>query len=373
MELHTLMIFVFLGLTSLYSIPSISSELDTHLGDIVKMMEFTKEEIERLGGSCSLVPNPDATTSRPLPPILIANFGIDPAKKTVCLYGHLDVQPAAKEDGWHSDPFVLTERDEKLFGRGSTDDKGPALSWLWAIEAFNELGIAIPINIKILFEGMEEYGSEGLDTFIRAEAAPGKFVSDVDFFCISDSYWLGKNKPCLTYGLRGISYFCLSVQGCEQDLHSGVYGGTVHEAMTDLIALMGTLVDSKGKILIKGVMDDVKPLTAEEDALYEPIDFSLEDYKEDCKVKTVSDTLLHGDKKSLLMGGWRYPSLSLHGIEGAFGGAGMKTVIPAKVIGKFSIRLVPDQNPAQIEKVVREHIEREYSKVCNMLHKWFPM
>ena len=345
------------------SIPSISSELDAHLGDIVIMMEYAKGEIERLGGSCSLIPNPDASATRALPPILTANFGSDPSKKTICVYGHLDVQPASKEDGWLSEPFELTERDGKLFGRGSTDDKGPALSWLWAIEAFQEIGIELPVNVKIVFEGMEEYGSEGFFTFIRDSAATGGFFSDVDFFCISDNYWLGKNKPCLTYGLRGISYFHLTVQGCEQDLHSGVYGGTVHEAMTDLIRLMGTLVDSSGKILIEGIMDDVKPVTKDENALYDPIDFSIEDYKEDCKVKTISDKLIHDNKKSLLMARWRYPSLSLHGIEGAFSGAGMKTVIPAKVTGKFSIRLVPDQDPGRIENAVREHINREFSKV----------
>jgi len=119
----------------------------------------------------------------------------DPAKKTVCVYGHLDVQPAAQEDGWLSDPFVLTERDGKLFGRGSTDDKGPALSWLWVIEAHKELGIELPVNIKILYEGMEESGSEGMFEVIQKEAAPGKFLNDVDFFCISDN--VSRSLDCL--------------------------------------------------------------------------------------------------------------------------------------------------------------------------------
>ena len=140
-------------------------------------------------------------------------------------------------------------------------------------------------------------------------------------------------------------------------------GGTVHEAMTDLIAVMGTLVDSSGNILIEGVMDSVKPLTKEEEALYETIEFDIESYKEENKVKSVSNKLLHDDKKALLMARWRYPSLSIHGIEGAFSGKGAKTVIPAKVIGKFSLRLVPDQDPKQIEKVVKAHLEKEFAKV----------
>ena len=185
------------------------------------MMEWTRAEIERLGGSVTLAPNPVATSERPLPPILMAEWAAaDASKKTVCVYGHLDVQPASKEDGWNTDPFVLTEKDGKLFGRGSTDDKGPALSWLWVIEAHQKLGIELPVNIKLLFEGMEEYGSDGLFETVRDEAKEGGFLNDVDFFCISDNYWIGKHKPCLTYGLRGMAYFELSVQGAEQDLHS---------------------------------------------------------------------------------------------------------------------------------------------------------
>jgi nonspecific dipeptidase len=146
-------------------------------------------------------------------------------------------------------------------------------------------------------------------------------------------------------------------------LFAGVLGGTVYEAMTDLVQLMGSLVDSSGTILVDGVMDSVKPLTEEEEKLYETIEFDPESYKEENKIKSVSDKLLHDDKKSLLMARWRYPTLSLHGIEGAFAGKGAKTVIPAQVIGKFSLRLVPDQDPKQIEKLVTAHLEKEFEKV----------
>lgn len=135
----------------------------------------------------------------------------------------------------------------------------------------------------------------------------------------------------------------------------------MHEAMTDVIKLMSTLVDSSGKILIKGVMDDVKPVTAEEEALYETIDFDLDAFKKE--VRPMGDKLLHDKKKALLMHRWRYPTLSLHGIEGAFHGPGAKTVMPAKVIGKFSLRLVPDQKPKQIVRVIQEHIDNEFAKV----------
>lgn len=214
------------------------------------------------------------------------------------------------------------------------------------------------------FTSSQEYGSDGMFEAIAAESKPGKFLNDVDFFCISDNYWLGKTKPCITYGLRGLAYFEVSVQCSEQDLHSGVLGGTVHEAMTDLVHLMSSLVESgSGKILIDGIMDGVAPVTDEERALYDSIEFDLEEYKDDCKVKSVSNKLLNDDKTSLLMARWRYPSLSLHGIEGAFSDTGAKTVIPCKVVGKFSMRLVPDQDPDKIGELTKTYLEKVFAKL----------
>lgn len=143
----------------------------------------------------------------------------------MCVYGHLDVQPALLEEGWDSEPFELTERDGKLYGRGSTDDKGPVLCWIHAIEGFQALGIDLPVNVKFIFEGMEESGSEGLDDLLYARK--DDFLKGVDYVCISDNYWLGKTKPCITYGLRGVCYFFIEIQCADKDLHSGVFGGTV--------------------------------------------------------------------------------------------------------------------------------------------------
>eukprot|EP01083_Nonionella_stella_P250900 866273_1 len=197
-----------------------------------------------------------------------------------------------EENGWDTDPFVLTEKNEKLYGRGSTDDKGPALSWLWVIEAHRKLNVDLPVNVKLMFEGMEESGSDGMFEAIRILSKEGKFLSDVDFFCISDNYWLGATKPCLTYGLRGLAYFSVSVQCSEQDLHSGIMGGCVHESMTDLVQLMASMIDSSGKILVPGIFDDVVPVTPEEEAMYDSIDFDCEAFKEESKVASVSNKLL---------------------------------------------------------------------------------
>ena len=155
----------------------------------------------------------------PLPPIILGELGNDAKKKTLLVYGHMDVQPALVEDGWDTDPFKLIEKDGKMWGRGSTDDKGPVLGWINAIEAYQQSGIEIPVNIKFCLEGMEESGSLMLEKTVRSETE--FFTKNVDFVCISDNYFLGKNKPCLTYGLRGNCYFNLEVQGAHQDLHSG--------------------------------------------------------------------------------------------------------------------------------------------------------
>ncbi|KAH3876943.1 hypothetical protein DPMN_000796 [Dreissena polymorpha] len=337
------------------AIKSVSAWPETR-PEIKRMMEWTKQEMEKLGATCELEDIGEQTlpdgSKLPLPPILLGSLGSDPNKKTLLIYGHLDVQPAEKGDGWDTEPFVLTEKDGKLFGRGSTDDKGPVLAWLNCLEAMKELGQEVSINLKFIFEGMEESGSEGLDDLVFAKK--DTFLKGVDFVCISDNYWLGKKKPCITYGLRGICYFFVEVSCAEKDLHSGIYGGSVHEAMGDLIHIMGSLVDVNGKILIPGITDTVAPLTEEETLAYGPIDFDMEVFRTDIG----AHKLVHDKKEHVLMSRWRYPSLSLHGIEGAFSGAGAKTVIPRKVIGKFSIRLVPDMDPAEVEKQVRTHVEK---------------
>ncbi|EFB24585.1 hypothetical protein PANDA_013727, partial [Ailuropoda melanoleuca] len=342
-------------------------------GEIRRMLEVAAADIKQLGGSVELVDIgkqklPDGSEI-PLPPILLGKLGSNPQKKTVCIYGHLDVQPAALEDGWDSEPFTLVERDGKLYGRGATDDKGPVAGWLNALEAFQKTNQEIPVNVRFCLEGMEESGSEGLDDLIFSRK--DTFFKDVDYVCISDNYWLGKKKPCITYGLRGICYFFIEVECSDKDLHSGVYGGSVHEAMTDLIMLMGSLVDRKGKILIPGIDEAVAPVTEEELALYDKIDFNLEEYSRDVG----AEKLLHSCKKDILMHRWRYPSLSLHGIEGAFSGSGAKTVIPRKVVGKFSIRLVPNMTPEVVSEQayarLRIHCVLFVTQVTSYLTKQF--
>ncbi|KAI5229325.1 CNDP dipeptidase [Aureobasidium subglaciale] len=341
------------------AIPSVSSE-DERRPEVVRMGKFLESELKALGAHVEarpLGPQPHKEYLE-LPPVIIARYGEDPKKKTILVYGHYDVQPAAKEDGWATEPFELTIDDkDRMFGRGSTDDKGPVLGWLNAIEAHQKANIDFPVNLLMCFEGMEEYGSEGLDDFINAEAK--KFFKDTDAVCISDNYWLGTEKPCLTYGLRGCSYYSIEISGPGQDLHSGVFGGTAQEPMTDLVRVMGSLVDTNGKIQIEGIKELVAPVTEEEQKLYENIAFTMDNLHESLG----SQTTIFEDKESTLMARWRFPSLSLHGIEGAFSAPGAKTVIPAKVTGKFSIRTVPNMEIPEVNRLVEAHINKVFKSL----------
>ncbi|XP_046970665.1 cytosolic non-specific dipeptidase [Vanessa cardui] len=343
------------------AIPSVSCD-PKYRDDCVRMVHWMQDKLKEVGASTELRDIGYQTIDDKqikLPPVLIGSLGNDTTKNTICVYGHLDVQPALKSDGWETEPFDLQERNGKLYGRGSTDDKGPVLGWLHAINAYKGIGEELPVNLKFIFECMEESGSEGLDELLMEKLKPEGFFDTVDYVCISDNYWLGTTKPCITYGLRGISYYFLEVECAKMDLHSGVYGGTVHEAMSDLIYLMNTLVDKDGKILITDIYKSVAPLLESEKKLYNSIDFDPEAYRKSIEAHKLAH---NGVKEQLLMHRWRYPSLSLHGIEGAAFQPGAKTVIPGKVIGKFSIRIVPNQEPQEVEQLVFDYINKKWAE-----------
>ncbi|CAJ0609915.1 unnamed protein product [Cylicocyclus nassatus] len=341
------------------AIRSVSTEPERR-PDCVKMVEWMKKKLEDVGAKTQLVENGkqklhDGRTID-LPPILFAVLGDDPKKKTLLVYGHLDVQPAYKEDGWNTDPWVLTEIDKKFYGRGSTDDKAPVISWVHVISVMQQKKIPLPVNLKFVFECMEEDGSQGLEEALKKHK--DTFLKGVDMTCIADNYWLGKDKPCITYGLRGLCYYFIEISCAKQDLHSGSYGGSVPEAMTDLVWILSQLIDKDGKIKIPGIYDTVAPLTSDEKALYSKIDFDPEEYRKEI----AAHGLLKKTKEEVLMSRWRDPSLSIHGIEGAFGSPGAKTIIPCKVIGKFSIRIVPNMVPAAVDKLVINYLNDIWAK-----------
>ncbi|KAF8895856.1 hypothetical protein CPB84DRAFT_1848192 [Gymnopilus junonius] len=336
------------------AIPSISGDA-THRKDVFAMAEWLNGQLKQVGVDTQLVDLGRHTMDGedlPLPPAILGRIGDDKSKKTVLIYGHFDVQPANKSDGWDTEPFTLAidEKTGRLIGRGSSDDKGPILGWLNVLQYHHENNIPLPVNLRCVFEGMEESGSEGLDELVQRESLKGGYFEGVDCVCISDNYWLNTRTPALTYGLRGLSYYKVTITGPARDLHSGVFGRTVHEPMTDLISLLGTLVSAQGDILVKGVDDMVAPPNEEEKAIYAGLNYSISDIEE----AAGASIALSDDKVSVLMGRMRSPSLSIHGIEGAFSGAGAKTVIPAKVSGKFSIRRHP---------LVIAHLEKAFAAI----------
>lgn len=348
------------------AIQSVSTDLSKR-SECFKMADLLHNWIEQLGGTSEKVlvgfQELDDGEKFDLPPVIMAQFGDKSrTKPTVLVYGHYDVQPAEKDDGWSADPFQLTEIDGKLYGRGSTDDKGPILAWLWAIEVFQELKIELPVHLKFCLEGMEESNSECLEDLIDREILRGGFLFDVDYVVVTDNYWITTSKPCLTYGLRGLATFQCEVSAGSQTLHSGVYGGCIAEPMTDVIQLLASVsrgghgdiaIDDCGKA-------SAHELTAQETELYKGISFDTDKFQREAGDVP---SLIGDNAREVLMNRWRYPSLSIHGIEGGYSAPGFKTVIPGSATGKFSIRLVPGQDAEAVEAAVRRTLEERFAQL----------
>lgn len=353
-------------LSKAIEIPAVSSngEYRPHL---FRKADFIVNELRELGFSdiqkCSLGLQPGAEDAGlELPPVILARYGTDAKKKTILVYTHYDVQPASIKDGWDTDPFkcIIDEKKKIIYGRGVSDDTGPLTAWLNVVEAYNKVGKELPVNLVFCFEGMEESGSVGLKDFLIKEAQG--YFKGVDSVCITDTTWLGVKKPALTYGLRGVHYYQITVSGPAVDLHSGSFGGAVSEPMIDLVKVLNSLVDVRGNILINGVNDMVLPVTDDELKLYKNIDYSIADLNE-----TVGANIsLYTDATESLMHRSRYPSLSIHGVQGAFHDPGSKTVIPAKVMGKFSIRTVPNMDSAKLNELVLDHCQTVFNSLGSL-------
>ncbi|GKZ81202.1 metallopeptidase M20 [Aspergillus niger] len=296
-----------------------------------------------------------------LPDVILANHPATPdlKKRTVLIYGHYDVQPEG--DGWTHPAWELTEVNGKLYGRGSTDDKGPVLAWLSALEAYQKAEVDVPVNLRLCFEGMEESGLVRFSEFAQEHK---DIFTKFDAACISDNYWLTTRKPCLTYGLRDINYFTITIAqkplpGHEPvPLHSGIYRGTVHEPMTELVIMLSKLADSNGNILIPGINGLVDDVTPDEIAQYEDIDFDMDEFR-----STIgSEAAIYATAKDTLMHRWRYPSITIHGINGADPSPNQTTAIYPKVTGKFSIRTVPTMEGKAVMALVVHYLEQEFKK-----------
>ncbi|KAA8492964.1 Cytosolic non-specific dipeptidase [Porphyridium purpureum] len=342
-------------------IPSVSNEIERH-DDVCAMGAFVAQLARDRGADSVLVVDDlgKLENGNPIPPVVLAQWGSDPAKHTLCVYGHYDVMPAAVEDGWEhqADPFELVEKDMDgigtvLFGRGSTDDKGPLLGWFCALQAMQAAGMALPVNLKLVAEGREEAGSEGMDKLVSTHPF---FKENVDMFCISDNYWLG-GFPCITYGLRGFCGMNVTVTGPERNLHSGIFGGLVVDPYLQVIQLLQSLTDAQGDIVIPSVLEDVQEVTDEERELYEAIHFDPESWRRESGLPHIK-----GDSKvDVLMRRWRFPSLTIHGIEAS--SPMNATIIASSVSARFSVRLVPDMDPAVTFEKIKAHLEQHFASL----------
>ncbi|MEM9933796.1 MAG: dipeptidase [Bacteroidota bacterium] len=282
-------------------------------------------------------------------PIVFASTDIDPAKSTVLVYGHYDVQPPDPLDLWTSPPFEPVIQDEKIYARGSSDDKGQMYMHVKAVEYLLQQD-SLPCNIKLLIEGEEEVGSDNLDIFVEAN----KELLAADMVLISDTSMLANDTPSITIGLRGMSYVEVELTGPNRDLHSGVYGGAVANPINVLCEMIASLKDETGKITIPGFYDKVEELThAERDKLAErPHDEAS--YCEDLGLANTGGEVGYSTTERATI----RPTLDVNGIWGGYIGEGAKTVLPAKASAKLSMRLVPHQTPEEITQLFTDHFKK---------------
>ena len=339
------------------AIPSISSQKD-HDGDMMRCAQWVAEQMRTIGmESVQILP----TGGHPL---VYSNWLHSPGNPTVLFYGHYDVQPVDPLNLWTSPPFEATIRGENLYARGSADDKGQVFIHFKAIEAYMKQVGALPVNIKLLIEGEEEVGSENLDRFVKEH----KEMLKADLVVISDSGMYAKGVPSICYSLRGLSYMEVEVTGPNRDLHSGSFGGSVHNPVQALCELIASLHDKNGKVTVKGFYDGVRPLTKAERLSFKKLPFSDKKYAKELGVKQ-----LYGEKGfTTLERVWARPTLECNGIWGGYTGEGAKTVLPAKAFSKISMRLVPDQTSAEVAKLFEKHFRKIAPKTVDvkvrMLH-----
>jgi acetylornithine deacetylase/succinyl-diaminopimelate desuccinylase-like protein len=334
-------------LKALLRIPSIST-LPEHKADVRRAAEVLAEELKRIGmENVRLIET--GSTEKPGHPLVYADWLHASGKPTALLYGHYDVQPPDPLDEWLSPPFEPTERNGNLFARGAVDDKGQMYMHVKALESLLATTNSLPLNIRVLLEGEEEVGGEGIAAFVASR--PPELAAD--FALVSDTEMFAPGLPTLCVGLRGMIYTEIEVRGAGTDLHSGMYGGAAPNPFVALAQIIARLKDENGHILIPGLYDKLIPPSSEELAAWRSLPFDEEHYRQ---TEVGSKALVGEEGYSVLERTWARPTLDVHGMPGGFIGAGAKTVIPAKATAKISIRLVPAMTPAETFALYREAV-----------------
>lgn len=329
-------------LNEFLSIPSISA-LSEHQGDMQKAAEWLVEAFKNVGLEHVSIDETDGH------PVVYADWLHAEDQPTILIYGHYDVQPVDPLELWDSAPFEPEVRDNKLYARGASDDKGQVFMHIKAVEALMKENGSLPVNVKFLIEGEEEVGSPNLEKYI--ENNKEKLAADI--IVISDTGMQGPGQPAVCYGLRGLTGVQIDIQGAKGDLHSGLYGGGVQNPLHAIAQLIASFRDQEGTIAVEGFYDEVRPLTEEEREAYKALNFDEDALKEELEVPT-----LFGEKGfSYLEQTWARPTLEVNGLYGGFSGEGIKTVLPAEASAKITCRLVPDQDPEDIVQKLKAHIE----------------
>lgn len=286
------------------------------------------------------------TTSRY--PLIYAERMVDESRPTVLFYGHYDVQPPGDADLWRSPPFDPTVRDGSIYARGSGDNKGQLLTHVFAVDALDAAGADIPVNVKLLIEGGEESGSQGLIEYLGN--VPER-LADVDLVYVADGPMHRSRRPTLIYGNRGILSVQLDLRTAGDDLHSGNFGGPVPNAANELVELLSTMFEGD-RITVEGFYDDVAITDADRDMVAEiPLDETA--IKTELGLERFGTEAPYYDRLLL------EPTLTINGIESGYSGEGMKTIIPNEATAKLDMRLVHDQDPDRIFEIVRDHVHAE--------------
>jgi len=325
----------------LVRIPSISTDPDQREA-MVKAAEFLSAYMQGIGfEKVQIYPTK-------MHPILFAEKkSPNPNAKTLLVYGHYDVQPVDPLEEWKSDPFLPKFREDYVYARGASDMKGQVMASIFALESVLEGG-ELPITIKYLLEGEEEIGSPSLEGFIVDHAD----LLSCDMILNPDAGMVGKDQPTLVYGLRGMTYFEVRVDGPKADLHSGLWGGNVANPANVLAEIISKLHNPDGSVAIPGFYDRIPPLS-EEDKLR----ISTNKLSEEEIMEITGSPAVYGEAgfTPVERQGAR-PTLDVNGIYSGFIGEGAKTIIPAYAKAKISCRLVPDQDPMEIFDLAKKYI-----------------
>ncbi len=323
--------------------PSVSAQ-PRNTGDVNRCAEWLADHLRAIGmRRVTVVPTPQH-------PLVYAEWLEVSGAPTVLIYGHYDVQPAEPLDQWQSPPFEPVVRGKDLYGRGASDDKGQLLVHVKALESCLRARGRLPVNVKCLFEGEEEIGSPNFAPFL----AKNERALSADVVLVSDTSMLGPNRPAITYAMRGSLSLELEVTGPEVDVHDGVFGGAIHNPLKGLCDIVAGLQAGGGRITIPGFYDRVREVDA-----VERTDMSSNGPTDEQLLKSLRASRPWGERGySLYERTTIRPSLTISGITGGYQGPGAKAIIPSRAVAKLNIRLVPDQDPREIERLVRRHIAR---------------